>query len=78
MTLHETLDSRHPVEISALVPKDRDRHVRIERPGTTPVVVACSSQQQLEDVIHRERPDIDPTDPNQVHWVDHPGEWSGS
>jgi hypothetical protein len=78
MTIHEALGRGHPVEVSALAPKERDRQVRIERPRTTPVLVACSSQQQFEDVLHRERPDIDPTDPQQVHWVDHPGEWSGN
>lgn len=77
MSTHEALEGGHPVEVSALAPQDRDRHVRIERPGTTPVVVACSSQQQFEDVLHRERPEIDPSDPKQVHWADHPGEWSG-
>ncbi|MFI9272156.1 hypothetical protein ACIGXM_15740 [Kitasatospora sp. NPDC052896] len=78
MTSHEALDRARPVEISALVSGHRDRQVRIERPGTTPVVVACSSRQQFEEVLRRERPDLDPDDAQQLHWVDHPGEWPGA
>ncbi|MEZ0090944.1 hypothetical protein [Streptacidiphilus sp. EB129] len=72
---HEALDRAHPVEIAALTPHEHGRQVRIERPGTTPVVVTCSGQEHFEEVLHRERPDIDPGDDQQVHWADHPGEW---
>jgi hypothetical protein len=72
---HEALDRAHPVEIAAFAPQEHGRQVRIERPGTTPVVVVCSSQRQFEEVLGRERPDIGPDDEEQVHWVDHPGQW---
>jgi hypothetical protein len=66
------------VEISTYVPGEKYRHVRIERPGTTPVLVACASQAEFESVLHRERPDVDPNDAEQIHWADHPGTWSHS
>jgi hypothetical protein len=72
---HEALDPVHPVEIGALAPGHRTRQVRIERPGTSAVVVACASRRQFEDVLHRERPDLSPEDSANVHWADHPGEW---
>ncbi|MEZ0069643.1 hypothetical protein ABIA32_005690 [Streptacidiphilus sp. MAP12-20] len=72
---HEALDRGHPVEIAALVPHERGRQVRIERPGTTPVVVSCSSREQFVEVLARERPDLAPDDERQIHWADHPGEW---
>jgi hypothetical protein len=67
--------STHPVEVGALAPQARSRQVRIERPGTTPVVVACADRARFEDVLRRERPDLSPDDPAAVDWVDHPGEW---
>jgi hypothetical protein len=75
---HEALDHVHPVEIAAFAPREHGRQVRIERPGTTPVVVVCSSQQQFEEVLGRERPDIRPDDKQLVHWVDHPGQWASN
>ncbi|WP_042375117.1 hypothetical protein [Streptacidiphilus neutrinimicus] len=65
----------HAVEVGALEPQAHSRQVRIVRPGTTPVVVACSSRQQFEEVLRRERPDLSPDAPDVVHWADHPGEW---
>ncbi|WP_042414808.1 hypothetical protein [Streptacidiphilus anmyonensis] len=67
----------HPVEVGALEPNAHSRQVRIVRPGTTPVVVACSSRRQFEEVVRRERPDLSPApdDATVVHWADHPGEW---
>lgn len=72
---HEALEPAYPVEIAAFASKEHGRQVRIERPGTTPVVVVCSSQRQFEEVLGRERPDIGPDDEQSVHWVDHPGMW---
>jgi hypothetical protein len=71
----EALEPVHPVEVSTLAPQHRTRQVRIERPGTSPVIVACGSQEQFVDVLRRERPDLSPDDANQIHWADHPGEW---
>jgi hypothetical protein len=65
----------HSVEVGELPPGGHSRQVRIERPGTTPVVVACSSRRQFEEVLHRERPDLSADDPGVIHWVGNPGEW---
>ncbi|RAG86807.1 hypothetical protein DN069_04530 [Streptacidiphilus pinicola] len=75
---HEALDHAYPVEIAALTPGEHGRQVRIERPGTTPVVVVCSSRRQFEEVLGRERPDIGPDDEQLVHWADHPGQWTAT
>lgn len=64
-----------PVEVGPLVPGRHARQVRIERPGTTPVVVACADRARFADVLRRERPDLSPDDPAAVHFADHPGEW---
>jgi hypothetical protein len=72
---HEALDHVHPVEIAALAPQEHGRTVRIEWPGTTPVVVVCSSRRLFEEVLGRERPGIGPDDEQLVHRADHPGEW---
>jgi hypothetical protein len=72
------LDHAHPVEIAALAPQEHGRQVRIERPGTTPVVVVCSSQRQFDEVLGRERSDIAPEDEQLVHWADCPGLWSST
>jgi hypothetical protein len=73
----DQIPRQHPVEISVFNPCDRMRQVRIARPGHTPLWVQCQSQAELESAINTHRPGIDHTDPEQVHWIDHPGEWSG-
>lgn len=72
----DLIPRQYPVEISAFNPFDRMRQVRIARPGHTPLWVQCRSQAELETAIAAHRPDVDQADPEQVHWVDHPGEWS--
>jgi hypothetical protein len=67
----------HPVEVSALDHRVRDRQVRIVRRDGTAITEACASQAQFEATVEQHRPGTDLTNPNQVHWVDHPERWSG-
>ncbi|MEZ0064876.1 hypothetical protein ABIA32_000864 [Streptacidiphilus sp. MAP12-20] len=66
-----------PVYVSAYNPQDRDRQVRIVRHDGATITEPCSSQNQLEALVQQHRPGTDLNDPAQVHWADHPGEWSG-
>jgi hypothetical protein len=51
--------------------------VRIVRRDGTAITEACASQAQFEATVEQHRPGTDLTNPNQVHWVDHPERWSG-
>lgn len=67
-----------PVYISALMPGNPERYVQVMREdGTITHPQGCRNEHELHRLVEHERSSTDLSDPGQVCWVDHPGEWSG-
>lgn len=67
-----------PVEVSAYMPSDQYRHVRIIREDGGPIWIPCANREDFLEACREYRPDIDPDNHRNVYWVDHPGHWSGT
>jgi len=65
-----------PVIIGPLLPGARDREVSIAHDRGPAALRACADQQQFEDFLLHERPELDPADPRQVQWAGSPGRWA--
>jgi hypothetical protein len=66
-----------PVYISAFIPNERHRQVRVVRHDGVVIPEPSASQEQFEALVEQHRPGTDLTDPLQVYWEDRPGAWSG-
>ncbi|MFJ7911722.1 MULTISPECIES: hypothetical protein [unclassified Kitasatospora] len=67
----ETNSTSKPlVEVAELRADNRYRLVRFEGHGWEPL-----EREEFEPRVHQLFPDLDPRDPQRVHWVDHPWEW---
>ncbi|MBF9068978.1 hypothetical protein [Streptacidiphilus fuscans] len=67
-----------PVQVSALIPNLRYRYVRVMRAnGSVGQPYPCATQAEFVRHVTQERPDVDPQNPAEVHWDDHPDIWPG-
>jgi hypothetical protein len=66
-----------PVYVSAFMPDERHRQVRVVRHDGVVIPEPCASQEQFEALVEQHRPGTDLADPLQVYWADRPGVWSG-
>ena len=69
-------DSDKPVYVGEYLPQDRVRYVHVVRPSGDTVRGLCADLGELRAFVEANRPGTDLDDPEQVYWVDHPGEWS--
>ncbi|QMU77333.1 hypothetical protein GXW83_18145 [Streptacidiphilus sp. PB12-B1b] len=70
-----TTDPQAPVIVGPLLGGALDREVSVAHKDAPAALRACADQQQFEEFVRRERPDLDPNDATQVHWAGHPEEW---
>ncbi|MGO4754709.1 hypothetical protein ACWDSL_44170 [Streptomyces sp. NPDC000941] len=63
-------ESGHLVFVDAYDADTRYRRVWLRGPGWEPL-----EREEFEPRVRRLFPDIDLDDPEQVHWVDRPGQW---
>jgi hypothetical protein len=65
-----------PVQVSALNPNLRHRYVRVMRAnGSVSQPYPCATHAEFVRHVTHERPDVDPRDPAEIHWDDHPDVW---
>jgi hypothetical protein len=65
-----------PVQVSALIPNLRHRYVRVMRGnGSVSQPYPCATHAEFVRHVSQERPDVNPQDPTEVHWDDHPQVW---
>ncbi|RAG85484.1 hypothetical protein DN069_11140 [Streptacidiphilus pinicola] len=65
-----------PVRVSALIPNLRHRYVRVMRAnGSVSQPYPCATHAEFVRHVSHERPDIDPRDPDEIHWDDNPDIW---
>ncbi|WP_051943002.1 hypothetical protein [Streptacidiphilus rugosus] len=68
-----------PVQVSALNPRLRHRYVRVMREnGSVTQPYPCATHAEFVRHVSHERPDVDPRDPAEVYWDDHPEIWPGA
>lgn len=64
------METTHKVDVAPLGSDHRYRRVHIRGVGWEEL-----EREEFEPRVRRAFPDIDVSDPDQVHWADHPGEW---
>lgn len=64
------METTHKVEVAPLAADHRYRRVHIQGVGWQEL-----EREEFEPRVRGAFPDIDVSDPEQVHWADHPGEW---
>jgi hypothetical protein len=75
--MSEHPQSDRPVYIGEYNPQDRERYVHVVQPSGETVRGLIGNLDELAAFVERVRPGTNIDDPEQVHWVDHPGEWTG-
>ncbi|MEU4097687.1 nucleotide exchange factor GrpE [Streptomyces sp. NPDC026673] len=64
------METTHKVDVAPLGADHRYRRVHIQGVGWEEL-----EREEFEPRVRRAFPEIDVSDPEQVHWADHPGEW---
>ncbi|MEU1621301.1 nucleotide exchange factor GrpE [Streptomyces sp. NPDC005722] len=64
------METTHKVDVAPLGSDHRYRRVHIRGVGWREL-----EREEFEPRVRRTFPDIEMSDPDQVHWADHPGEW---
>jgi len=65
-----------PIIVGPLLPGAGDREVSIAHDRGPAAMRACAGQDEFVAFVRHERPELDPTDPEQVRWAGNPGQWA--